>query len=163
MLSGNITTLNLTYIVTCHGPRNKTVTKTTNYTWLVFDKSDGIEPGSDYLCSVQTVEVVFNANAVNASGKVISRTSVDSQSVLQTTIEGKGMIDVIIWPDTQLLPLGGKNQIVSGITIFRSYSRPYQLVLSKRNLPADDPTPKFSAAPAPTFSAPLSSPPPSAV
>lgn len=96
MVSENITILNLTYVVTCHGPRNKTVTGRTNYTWFVFDKNDGIEPGSDYWCSVQTVEVVFNASAVNASEKVMSRTSVDSQPVLQTTIEGKGMIDVII-------------------------------------------------------------------
>ncbi len=89
--SNNVTTLNLTYIVTCRGPANQAVTGITNYTWIVFDKSDGILPGRDYSCSVQTVEVVLNTSAV-----VVSRTSVDSQPVLQTTIEEKGRIDVDI-------------------------------------------------------------------
>ena len=89
VLSDNTTTLNLTYVVTCRGPENKILTETTNRTWIVFDKNDGVLAGSDYSCSVQTVEVVLNG-----SREVISRTSVESQSVLQTTIEGKGKLNL---------------------------------------------------------------------
>ena len=86
VFSDNATTLlNLTYIVTCRGPANQIVTERTNHTWVVFDKNDGILAGSEYSCSVQTVEV-----ALNASADVVSRTSVDSQVVSLTTIEGKG-------------------------------------------------------------------------
>ena len=99
----NATALNLTYIVTCHGPANQIVAETTNYTWVVFDQNDGIVPGSDYLCSVRTVEVVLNASA-----QVISRTSVDSRSVLLTTIEGKGTDDMIIQRETLLFCLDKK-------------------------------------------------------
>ncbi|XP_028399982.1 uncharacterized protein LOC114523303 [Dendronephthya gigantea] len=83
VLSDNTTTLNLTYVVTCRGPENKILKQITNRTWVVFNKIDGILAGSDYSCFVQTVEVVLNG-----SREVISRTSVDSHSVLQTTIEG---------------------------------------------------------------------------
>jgi hypothetical protein len=89
-LSDNATTLNLTYIVTCHGPARQVVTGTTNFTWIVFDKNDGVLAGSDYSCSVQTVEVVLNTTG----SAVVSRTSVDSHTVIQTTIEGKGRISV---------------------------------------------------------------------
>lgn len=92
VLSDNTTPLNLTYIVTCHDPTNQVVEGTTNYTWIVFDKSHGILPGRDYRCSVQTVEVVLNASV-----HVVSRTSVDSQMVLQTTIEEKGIGQVWIY------------------------------------------------------------------
>ena len=85
----NATALNLTYIVTCHGPNNQNVAGQTNYTGIVFDKSDGILPGRDYSCSAQTVEVILNTSLV-----VVSRTSVDSQKVIQTTIEEKGRIGV---------------------------------------------------------------------
>ena len=83
----NFVTLNTTYLVTCHGPDNQIVQGGTNLTSLVFTKSDGILAGSDYTCVVQTVEVTV----VNGTSEVISRTSVDSQPVLQTTIEGKGL------------------------------------------------------------------------
>ena len=110
VLSDNTTPLNLTYIVTCHDPTNQVVEGTTNYTWIVFDKSHGILPGRDYRCSVQTVEVVLNASV-----HVVSRTSVDSQMILQTTIEEKGRagLDILgrrkakkrLW---EMIPAGAK-------------------------------------------------------
>ena len=87
ILVDNSTTLNISYVVTCYGPANQVLVGRTNFTWFVFKKKDGVLAGSDYVCSVQTVEV----SMVNNSKKVVSRTSVDSQSVFQTTIEGKGM------------------------------------------------------------------------